>query len=676
MAELRRFTIRPKIKEEESFSSYLLRIGSLNNTEYTEIFGSLNKGTFKRYDSRYNYYLDVMPAYILDTSMLSILLNRPEEYIEASTFTSMYSKFMEKKDFKEKAHKELGITKIIEHKYRRFCPKCIEKGIFKLHWQLIDIEICDVHEVRLQNKCNNCDSEQPYLNTATQLKDICYKCSHSLKSSYTKVTDLEFIEKQRLLIKNYQYLINPNNILINNIDGFDRERSLAIILLYIMNGEGKEFNRQEFNNAHSEKTIRRIIELARGIKKTGNLTIENFFEIIMELNIDIGFLKDITVPNMFIESLNRHYLITSDVAGNCLAPWCKSYRTNESMKKVKRSKYFKGRNRYSKAFVCTKCYMKYGYRRNDGHWEAADDKVHLIERFINFYPNETLIKKNREHFKLSLEAFYDLLGYACNYKLLPKKLNVKKPIDSNGDILAVFERLVQDGGNLFRQAQKKNNWTMGEFYYYLNLPEIQSYLHFDALNVNLVEKIEDFEAKVNVELEKCLKNNVKITVNHIASKLKSTKKTLKKYGLTEKIIKTGEKQNLRMIKSEKKILYGKIKGFCNHKFKEDKPILSKELYQYIGYSHTFLMKNHPDLYKYIVKLVDLDKERISKIKLEQYKIMVKEAINELIKMGNSVSQKSILKKSNLTDNVYRAYPELKDHIHGYLYQGVTKLISD
>src|SRR5690606_39176653 len=146
-------------------------------------------------------------------------------------------------------------------------------------------------------------------------------------------------------------------------------------------------------------------------------------------------------------------------AGYCMAPWCESYGTNKSMRKVKRSKYFKGRNKYIKAFVCANCFMKYGYRKIDAKWESTDNKIQLIQEFIQYYPNETIIKKNREHFKFSLETFYDLLGYSCNHKLLPDELSYNNSyVYSHKHILADFEQLVQNGGKLFKQAQKKYKW--------------------------------------------------------------------------------------------------------------------------------------------------------------------------------------------------------------------------
>lgn len=668
---MRRFTIRPKIKAEESFSSYILRIGSMNFVEYPEIYGNIKTQFYKRYDQRYNYYLDAMPSYILDMSKLTMLLNLQKSDIEAHTFIHIYQKFLD--EYNEKTYKKLGITQIVNYKTRRFCSECLKEGSFKLHWQINDIEICEIHEIKLQTMCSYCNSNQPYLNKDTLISGVCFNCGQSLvRNPINKVTNSDYIEKQKKVIRNYQYLINPNNILVNNIDGLEKEQSLAITLLYIMSGEKNGFNRNNINNAYSERTVRRIVEVARGIKASGNLTISKFFEVFNELDIDMSYISMVNVPHRFVESLNHYYVMISDTAGNCLAPWCKSYGTNNSLKKVKRSKYFKGKSKFIKAFVCTSCYMKYGYRKSDAHWEAADNKISLIEDFTQYYPKETMIKKNREHFNISLEAFYDLLGYSCNHQLLPKGLAEKNSFEYSGEnMVADFEQLVQEGGQLFKQAKQKYKWTMGEYYYYFNSPDVQYYLHFDANKENFVDNIADLEVKMDSELNKCLEKNVIITVNLIASKLKTTKKTLKKYGLSGKIIKVAEKQKLTMIKQEKRVLYEKIKEFCNQKIKENTPVLSKELYQHLGCSHSYMINNHPNLYKFIIKQVEVDKERMRHIKLEQYKENLQEVINEIKKQKViALNQKNILEKLNLTDGIYRAYPELKEYIHQYMYQSV------
>lgn len=668
---VRKFTVRPKIKPEESFSSYMVRIGSMNFIRYEEIYRTIKTGSFKNFDQRYNYYLDAMPSYILDMSKLTTLLQLQKSDIEAHSFVPIYKKIMD--ECNEKSHSKLGVTQFINQKTRSFCPECIKDGIFKLHWQINDIVVCEIHNIRLQTKCDFCDLEQPYLNRDTLIKGICFNCGHQLKKNHVnKVADSKYIEKQKILISNYQFLINPNNILVNNISGLDRERSLAITLLYIMNGEKREFERNNIQSSYSDRAVRRIVEIARGIKSDGNLTISKFFEIFNELDIDISYISKIHVPNQFVKSLYHYYVIISDTAGYCMSPWCKSYGANSSMEKVKRSKYFRGRNEYLKTFVCTSCYMKYGYRKNDAQWVAADNKIDRIKEFIQYYPKETMIKKNREHFKISLEAFYDLLGYSCIYKLLPRELiDTNSFVYSKKHILAEFEQLVQSGGQLFKQAQKNYRWTIGEFYYYLNLPEIQNYIHLDAYKENLVDKTAELEEKVGSELSNCLENNVEITVNYVASKLKTTKKTLKKYGLSEKIMKVAEQQKTTKQKQEKRVLYEKVKEFCNQKIKDNTPVLSKELYQYLGCSHTYLMNNHPDLYKYIIKQVAVDRERIRQIKLEQYKQDLKDAIIEIIHQKKlALNQKNILEKANLTDNVYSHYPELKDFIYEYLYQKV------
>jgi hypothetical protein len=649
----------------------MLRISSMNFEGYEEIYRTIKTGLIKRNDQRYNYYLDAMPSHILEMPELTVLLGLEKSNIEAHTFISIYQKFLDV--YKEKAHRDLRITEIVNHKVRRFCPECVkEHSGFKLHWQLNDIEVCEIHNIKLQRKCSYCNSEQPYLNKDTLIKGICFNCGHSLVTSHiNKVADSDYIEKQKLLIRNYQYLINPNNILVNNINSLDREQSLALTLLYIMNGEKNQFNRNNINNSYSDSTVRRIVEISRGIKSSGNLTIRKFFEIFNELEIDISYMSKIKVPHEFLESLNHYYVIISDKAGNCLAPWCKSYKRDDSMKKVKRSKYFIGRNQYLKAFVCTSCYMKYGYRKKDAHWEAADNKIALIKDFVQYYPKETMIKKNREYFKISLELFYDLLGYSYNHQLLPKELTDKNSLVYSGNnLVADFEQLVQEGGKIFRKAQQKHKWTIGEYYYYFNSPDIQNYLHFDAHKEKLVDKISDFEVQVDYELNTCLENNVEITVNLIALKLNTTKKTLKRYGLSKKIMKVAEKQKLKMIKHEKRELYEKIKEFCNRKIKGKNPVLSKDLYQYIGVSSCYLITNHPDLYKFIINQVAIYKGRVRNIKLVQYKEEIRRAIKEIINQKEiALNQKNILNNLDLTDNIYRQFPELKEFIYEHMYKG-------
>lgn len=667
---MKRFTIRPKARPEESFSSYLLRIGSRNFAEYEAIYKKLANGKYKKRDSRSDYLLDVNPIHILNLKQLSKLIKRTNEEIESLTCIPIYSKFLD--DCNNNVHRTLGISQIINHKNRRFCPECIKEGFFKLYWQIADIEICHIHELKLQTKCSSCHLEQPYLNSDTLIRGRCFSCGFQLQEGITiKVMDQKLIEKQKLLIKNYNYLINPKTDLVSNINGFSKERSLAMTLLYLMNGEQEEFNRNALSNVFRDRTIRRIIDLARGIGTSGCLTISKFFEIINELEIDISYIKYIKVPYSFINSFNHYFLLLSDTGGKCHSPWCESFNTNVSMGKVKISRYFQGKEKYIKTYVCTKCYMKYGYRKSDGEWEVADNKIELIKGFVNYYINDQRMDRTIKHLKISRETFYDLLGYTFNYNLIPNAVSYKVPSVFPKEIKKSFEQLVSDGGQLYKQARKKYKWSIQEYYYYLNLPPIQNYLFFSAFKENTDDKKAEIEKKVDLEIKNNLDKNIKITVSDIATTLKTTKKTLEKYGLSKKIMNAGEKQRIRLIKVEKKLFMTKIMGFYNERVKVNEPVLSKELYKHIGCSHTYLLKNHPDLYKYITKLVDSDKDRIRENKLEHYKIAVEEVINQLINDRDmSVNQKNILEKLRLSDSIYHNYPKIKDFIFEYLYKKV------
>src|SRR5690606_36546137 len=181
-----------------------------------------------------------MPPYILDMSKLTKLLDLKKDKIEEHTFIPMYLKFLD--EYNERKHRELGITQVINRKVRKFCSLCIkERSGFKLKWQINDIDICEIHEIKLQTKCSHCSTEQPYLNKDTLIIEICFNCGHSLSKYYSgKTLDSHYIEKQKKIIRNYQYINDPKNTLVNNINSLDKEQSLAITLLYIMNGEKNE----------------------------------------------------------------------------------------------------------------------------------------------------------------------------------------------------------------------------------------------------------------------------------------------------------------------------------------------------------------------------------------------------------------------------------------------------
>lgn len=130
---------RPKIQNEESFSSYLMRLAVVNGT------------TLKN-------------------------------EIEHHTFSIIKDKFLEPDDMT--LLQFLG--ELIQNKYRKYCSMCLNHLIaYKLIWQVKDIYICDIHQIHLQNSCQKCLKKLPYAHESLG-SGMCPYCFNKLSGQIYK----------------------------------------------------------------------------------------------------------------------------------------------------------------------------------------------------------------------------------------------------------------------------------------------------------------------------------------------------------------------------------------------------------------------------------------------------------------------------------------------------------
>ena len=104
------------------------------------------------------------------------------------------------------------LTKKIIGDYRKWCPSCFKQMVTNseeiyepLIWYLIAIEKCDIHEIRLEDTCNNCKKKLPFVHSRI-IVGYCQYCGSWLgdKTSFQK-EPLTEIEKFSAL--NYKELI-------------------------------------------------------------------------------------------------------------------------------------------------------------------------------------------------------------------------------------------------------------------------------------------------------------------------------------------------------------------------------------------------------------------------------------------------------------------------------------
>ncbi|WP_429890526.1 TniQ family protein [Gottfriedia acidiceleris] len=96
--------------------------------------------------------------------------------------------------------------------YRKWCTSCLEELKIKgdeiyepLIWSIKDIEFCDKHQVKLEDRCPKCDKKLQFLHRDYSVGH-CQYCFTWLGSNYEKNT-INLTEYQCFLINSFKSLL-------------------------------------------------------------------------------------------------------------------------------------------------------------------------------------------------------------------------------------------------------------------------------------------------------------------------------------------------------------------------------------------------------------------------------------------------------------------------------------
>jgi ribosomal protein S27E len=359
--KVEQFTIRIKPYDGESLSSFLLRADEKNRVDYRAIIDILNRDVYISMRKKYIDRLDRLPNRVIDINKLSILLGISVKHLESLSFTPIYRYFLDKKDF-DTSYRSVGLEKLLEKNHRRFCPQCIkETGFYKLIWQVKEIHTCNIHNISLTSRCQYCNDKQPYVwEQMTSFR--CNYCNNSLVKNTAKQAKISEIEIRKYY--DWMYFAEYKNLHLNRIEGLNRQQSLAILFLHTLNGGGDYLDIQFVIRSASKNLVDGLIRLIKGKERPIYVTLPRLFEILSKINLTI---RDFVNQKPSYEFVNSLFSIHKKrELGPCLTPWCTSYNKNRTMKKVENPYYFRDRKKFLNASVCTDCYMKYGFTKEDG----------------------------------------------------------------------------------------------------------------------------------------------------------------------------------------------------------------------------------------------------------------------------------------------------------------------
>lgn len=304
--------------------------------------------------SSFSAAFDVCPDSFIDLDQLASMLSTNKDNLECLTFIPVYKKLGISNTSIN--HSRVLSSTIEDH--RKFCPKCIEEEpVYKLIWQVKEVQHCPIHNIKLNYKCSQCGKRIAVIPSNSEI-GICPSCKSNLKESTVDFynptpTDLRILE-------DWAYLLDISIAVSTPINTLTREQSLSLRLLYILHIHKTELNQKE------QTTLSSLMQIARNTKvKQTFVHINTILQFIRKFNIPLSSFFTFEVPKSFINSI---FETKSRMIDNysCLAPWCNHYQVAGSLERTTTSvKNLKSGQELKYYMFCNECGTEYGIDKND-----------------------------------------------------------------------------------------------------------------------------------------------------------------------------------------------------------------------------------------------------------------------------------------------------------------------
>jgi hypothetical protein len=413
--------------------------------------------------------------------------------------------------------------------------------------------------------------------------------------------------------------------LAQEYQGMTKEKAITLTLLYASQSKEEKF-KSTYNKIFSKdmtNSFKMFIQ-EREYKRVQRPNLPFIFKVIRdkEINITLQQFSSVKVPKGYAETVLNEF--KDETLGECLAPWCESYGTNETMKKTEI--FYLNFTNYKLASVCTECFIKYGYNRKNGKWEEIGTRIESLQAIGELLQRGYTCPGVREVYKYGIDSIYEAAGYLLYHRLLPEAIqqNLLSKVDCH-DLKQHFVELVHSTGSYnkktIKQAAKRAfGWTIMQFYYYFAFPEVQNYFIFEA-RLDLASDQKAILVEVDGKIKYYLKNNKKISIKAIKQDLGYDLDIFIRRGLNKAIKQAREKQ----IQVYEEQLWNVVNEFVDNRRSEGKIFKYLDICNHTGYGKDYIRLNLNEKENKLVfefrKLNNDDQDEtieIIRIKLKKY----------------------------------------------------------
>ncbi|ERK32414.1 TniQ family protein [Clostridium intestinale] len=591
-----KLTIRFKPFQDESLTSYFIRISNDNGLNTINLLNSVRKIE--------NEYLQLSEINIIDkVAFKHININGLEKLLGFKVdllLKNTFYRFIERFGDGSEVERSRFISGSIRNEFS-FCPKCLkEKMYYKLIWKISEIKICDKHGCTLISKCVKCNSKITYEDIISA--GICNKCGHKISARIDiEKLDSKFLQEQVCLYKIWNTLIYGEYDKMNS-------KEIAYKILYIINNKEKNLSREILKSESRQKFfIPMLLQYARGTTKNRRvLHISTVIKILLEYKINIQDFLNLNVPKKFMDSIENTKQTKLSIA-SCMAPWCGNYKVEGSLIKTNTS-YKKSINDNVLLYYmyCSVCGCEYAYDKK-GKLVERTEFIDGFNRLSNTWSKELSLGNLAHKNCITKDKLKRLLAYFNTRGMYLKNEN---SIILKEDLINVFIREIKKGRSLreIRHLKYWNNYR--EYLLYRFHKEVMLNINMKKVTRNKKVSMEKQNKKVTEVLEKLLKANTTITLNQVCRTLNVSPETIRNWRCNKIISSYKNKQKSEMLLKKGEIIRGKIEEFM--KSHETEPINTKTIYEFIEIQRNILWRNYPELTSYITNNINEHNKSIQK----------------------------------------------------------------
>lgn len=576
-----------------------------------------------------------------DIDKMCYLLGVEDKRLVSLTFNPVLNKFVSNLGLEVRDFQNLRRELVLDR--RKFCPICINSNkVFKLIWQVSELEICNEHLVVLESNCVQCGNKFNYV-TKDMVTLKCSSCQSSICKKAKEVNDLNYIKEQQRKYEDWKYLMENKGIINMNIPGLNNEQSLACLILYT---SLKDVNTSVFNQRNIRffnlDRIKRFASLIRNRQSFSRVKLQDILKVSRALELNLREYFKIRVPETFVKSFFSSEQTGDSNIGVCKSPWCEFFETNKGIKELNgtfagvRKSIMKDGVKYKKVFACSRCFMRYAIHPETKQWNEIDDRIynlwHIIRPLFNSGYTRTQVAKK---IGITVQRSGEYLGYMVQQQLLNKDLcrtHTPKHVPSN--LVEIFREL---GGTYFssyvtiyKKAKRVYGWTWMEFCYYSADKDV----NYDKLFIQSVKVInkskqkEKLEAKIKQAIEDLSTNDkLKLSIIAVADLAGCSDTTIYDKGLSGKIHTLFAQQKRSRLEVEQGELERKFCVYKKQMDEEEMPLLSQHVFRYLGRSQKYITQNFPLFAKRISEEVLENKRKHQKAYLKRKELEVKKAVH-------------------------------------------------